>query len=145
MRFHGARAGPSIGDGLGFLNDGPAPVRCLQITIRCPSGSISTLRTSSLGPNLRIEPETDPISGRVIALHMTGTVDRPPHTIWLDGRPHPSKNGLHTFGGFTTGVWEGNALLARTTHLKEGMVWRNGVPHSDQATMTEHYVRHATF
>ncbi|HEY7447379.1 MAG TPA: hypothetical protein VH702_04470, partial [Vicinamibacterales bacterium] len=73
---------------------------------------------------------------------MTGTVDRPPHTIWLDGRPHPSKNALHSFGGFTTGGWEGNALLARTTHLKEGMVWRNGVPHSDQATMTEHYVRH---
>ena len=33
-------------------------------------------------------------------------------------------------------------LVARTTHLKAGLVWRNGVPHSDQATMTEHYVRH---
>ena len=33
-------------------------------------------------------------------------------------------------------------LVARTTHLKVGLVWRNGVPHSDLATMTEYYVRH---
>ena len=33
-------------------------------------------------------------------------------------------------------------LTVRTTHLKTGLVWRNGVPHSDRATMTEHWVRH---
>jgi hypothetical protein len=140
--------GPGIGDYLGLpINDeARARADAWQISIQTMPERQCILYTTHylvMGPqNLRIEPETDPISGRVIALHMTGTVDRPPHTIWLDGRPHPSKNALHTFGGFTTGVWEGNALLARTTHLKEGMVWRNGVPHSDQATMTEHYVRH---
>ena len=60
----------------------------------------------------------------------------------MDGRPHPSKNAPHTAGGFTTGVWQGGMLAAQTTHLKTGLVWRNGVPHSDQATMTEYYVRH---
>ena len=73
---------------------------------------------------------------------MTGTVDRPPHTIWMDGREHPSKYAAHTSSGFTTGVWEGNTLVAYTTHLKTGMIWRNGVPHSDQATIEEYYVRH---
>ena len=57
--------------------------------------------------------------------------------------PHPSKNAPHTAGGFTTGVWEGTMLdRARRRISRRGLVWRNGVPHSDQATMTEHFVRH---
>jgi hypothetical protein len=60
----------------------------------------------------------------------------------MDGRAHPSKNAPHTPAGFSTGVWEGQMLTAHTTHLSTGLVWRNGVPHSDQATMTEHFVRH---
>ena len=27
----------------------------------------------------------------------------------MDGRPHPSPNAPHTFAGFTTGEWEGDA------------------------------------
>src|SRR4030095_5962292 len=46
------------------------------------------------------------------------------------------------FGGFTTGVWEGNTLTAHTTHVKEGFLRRNGVPTSDQATMRIHISRH---
>jgi hypothetical protein len=97
-----------------------------------------------MGPqNLKIVPETDPISGKVIAWHLSGTVDRAPHTIYMDGRPHPSEHAPHTAGGFTTGEWQGDLLVAQTTHLTEGLVWRNGVPHSDQATITEYYARHA--
>ena len=77
-----------------------------------------------------------------MAYQLSGTVDRPPHTIWMDGRPHPSANAPHTAGGFSTGRWEGRMLTVTTTHLKTGLVWRNGVPHSDQATMVEHYIRH---
>ena len=33
-------------------------------------------------------------------------------TIWMDGRPQPSKYAEHTRGGFTTGRWEGNTLVA---------------------------------
>ena len=63
-------------------------------------------------------------------------------TIWMDGRPHPSKNAPHERGGFTTGEWEGTTLVAYTTHIKAGSIRRNGAPSSDQATMTTHFIRH---
>jgi hypothetical protein len=140
--------GPSIGDyaGLPINDEARARADAWQISIQTMPERQCILYTTHYlvkGPqNLKIVPDTDPISGRVIAWQLTGTVDRPPHTIWMDGRRHPSQHAPHTAGGFTTGVWEGDALVAHTTHLKEGMIWRNGVPHSDQATMTEWYVRH---
>jgi glyoxylase-like metal-dependent hydrolase (beta-lactamase superfamily II) len=39
-------------------------------------------------------------------------------------------------------VWDGNSLTVTTTHVKVGWIQRNGVAHSDQATMTEHFFRH---
>jgi hypothetical protein len=39
-------------------------------------------------------------------------------------------------------VWEGDTLTTYTTHLKAGMIRRNGAPLSDQATMTMHFTRH---
>jgi hypothetical protein len=62
-------------------------------------------------------------------------------TIWMDGRPHPGPNAAHTWMGFSTGHFEGDMLVVETTHLKQGWVRRNGLPMSDQATMTEYYVR----
>jgi glyoxylase-like metal-dependent hydrolase (beta-lactamase superfamily II) len=44
--------------------------------------------------------------------------------------------------GFSTGTFAGNALRVETTHLKQGWFRRNGIPQSDQATMTEFFVRH---
>jgi len=140
--------GPHIGDytGLPINDEARAVADAYQVSMQNMPERQCILYTSQyivLGPqNLRIEGERDPISGAVVAWHMTGTVDRPPRTIWMDGRPHPSKNAPHTPAGFSTGVWEGTMLTAHTTHLKTGLVWRNGVPHSDQATMTEHYVKH---
>jgi hypothetical protein len=60
----------------------------------------------------------------------------------MDGRPHPPKEAPHTLSGFTTGVWEGNVLTTYTTHMKTGYLRRNGVPNSDEATMTMHWMRH---
>ena len=34
--------------------------------------------------------------------------DRADMTIWMDGRPHPSKNAPHVQTGFTTGTWHGD-------------------------------------
>src|SRR5437667_4154912 len=96
-----------------------------------------------LGPfGLRISSELDPITGKVIAWKIGGWVDRDSTTIWIDGRPRPSPNAPHTYGGFTTGVWEGDTLTTYTTHMKASMIRRNGAPVSDQATMTMHMVRH---
>ena len=62
--------------------------------------------------------------------------------IWMDGRPHPSNSAAHTWAGFSTGKWEGGILTVETTHLKAGYLRRNGVIHSDLASMTEHFIRH---
>ena len=45
--------------------------------------------------------------------------------------------------GFSTGKWDGDILTVTTTHLKEGWIRRNGVPRSDRAVVTEHFIRHA--
>lgn len=95
------------------------------------------------GPqSLQIWAEDEPVGGRVVAWHISGASDRPPRTIWMDGRPHPSKSAAHTFGGFSTGEWDGTMLNVYTTHMKAGYLRRNGVPSSDEATTTEHIVRH---
>ena len=63
-------------------------------------------------------------------------------TIWMDGRPHPSKDAPHDQTGFTTGTWDGDVLTAVTTHMKTGYIRRNGAAMSDQATMTTTFLRH---
>ena len=62
--------------------------------------------------------------------------------IWMDGRPHPPEWALHTHEGFSTGRWEGDALVVRTTHLKQSYVRRNGLMMSDKATSEERFIRH---
>jgi cyclase len=91
--------------------------------------------------NMRISKTDDPDTGQIIAYTIHGTYGRP-RTIWMDGRAHPSDYAPHTWSGFSTGKWEGNALVVTTTHIKMGWVMRNGVPVSDQVTMTEHFIRH---
>ena len=140
--------GPHIGDytGLPINDEARAVADAYQVSMQNMPERQCILYTSHymvMGPqNLRIEAERDPIAGNVIAWHMSGTVDRAPRTIWLDGRPRPSTHAAHTPAGFSLGRWEGTMLVAETTHLKTGLVWRNGVPHSDQATMSEYFVRH---
>jgi len=94
------------------------------------------------GPfGLRISNETAP-DGKVVAWTLAGWEDRAPMTIWMDGRPHPSDHAPHERTGFTTGRWEGNVLVSYTTHMKTGFIRRNGAQHSDQATLTIHFLRH---
>ncbi len=95
------------------------------------------------GPfGMKIWNETDPVSGATIAWKIGAWEDRAGTTIWMDGRPHPSKNAPHERGGFTTGEWQGTTLVAYTTHIKAGSIRRNGAPSSDEATMTTHFLRH---
>jgi len=95
------------------------------------------------GPaNLRVSKEADPVTQDIVSYTIYGTFGRATRVIWMDGRPHPSANAVHTWAGFSTGKWEGGILTVETTHLKAGYIRRNGVIHSDLATMTEHFIRH---
>src|SRR4051812_13674262 len=95
------------------------------------------------GPfGLKIWADTDPIKGSIVSWTIGAWEDRAPITIWMDGRPRPSQYAEHTRGGFTTGRWEGDTLVAETTHMKAGFIRKNGPPSSDQATMTSRFYRH---
>jgi len=100
----------------------------------------STYMWRSVHP-VRISKDIEPITGDVTALHANfdDLIDR---VIYLDGRPHPPEEAPHTWAGFSTGKWEGNMLTVTTTHLKEYIIRRDGVPLSDRTTMVEHWLRH---
>jgi hypothetical protein len=100
-------------------------------------------RYASTGPfALNIWADTDSVTGKVIAWNMGAWIDKDIVTVWMDGRPHPSANAFHPFGGFATGAWEGNTLVVKTTHMKWSILRINGLQHSDQATMTQYITRH---
>jgi hypothetical protein len=82
----------------------------------------------------------DPASRAIVAFQTEWlrSVNTP---IYMDGRPHPPEYAAHTWGGFSTGTWEGDRLRVKTTHLKEDYYRRNGVPQSDKATLTEYLMR----
>jgi len=94
------------------------------------------------GPlNLRIWEERDPATQELVAIkHTISTYDQT-RTIYMDGRPHPPDIAAHTWMGFSTGQWEGDMLTVSTSHIKQGWIRRNGLPMSDKATLTEHFVR----
>ena len=96
------------------------------------------------GPtNIAIWDERDPATRELIAIkHRISTFDQE-RTIYMDGRPHPPAYAPHTWMGFSTGVWQGNMLVVTTTHIKKGWLRANGVPYSDSATITEHFMRYA--
>jgi hypothetical protein len=92
--------------------------------------------------NMRIDADYDALTERMTALHTRINFHDAKRTIYLDGRPHPPADAPHSWGGFSTGVWNGNMLTITTTHLKAYYIRRNGVPASDRRTSTEHWVRH---
>lgn len=95
------------------------------------------------GPfGLKIWSEDDHVKGGVLAYTIGAWEDRAPITIWMDGRPRPSEFAEHTRSGFTTGRWEGNTLVATTTHMKANFIRKNGPPMSDRAVMTTRFYRH---
>jgi hypothetical protein len=140
-------AGPELGDYLGLPITDAARMRADTW-----SAAIQTLPEWQCRPhsadyiwrgpsNLHIWKEVDPVTREITAFHAEWlrSVD---NIYFLDGRPHPSPNAAHTWGGFATAKWQGDILTITVTHLKEGYVRRNGVPRSDLATVTEHWIRH---
>ena len=103
----------------------------------------STYMWRSVHP-VRISKEVEPITGELIAIraNFQDLIDR---VIYMDGRPHPPEEAPHTWAGFSTGTWEGDMLTVTTTHLKEYIIRRDGIPTSDLATMREHWIRHGDY
>jgi hypothetical protein len=95
------------------------------------------------GPTrLRIRAEQDTNTQRIVSFRQYIGLWGQERTIWVDGRPHPPDIAPHTWMGFSTGHWEGNTFVVKTTHIKQGWLRRNGVPESDLATTTERFSRH---
>jgi glyoxylase-like metal-dependent hydrolase (beta-lactamase superfamily II) len=140
--------GPELGDYTGIpINDAgrlkadswDASILTLREHQAKPHPSTYSLR----GPaNIRIRRELDPVTQQTIGYELFGTFGQATRLIWMDGRAHPPAHAAHTWAGFSTGRWDGDALSVYTTHLKAGWLQRNGVAHSDQATMTERVIRH---
>ena len=96
-----------------------------------------------LGPfGLVVTSQTDPTTKQLVSFTIAAWEDWTGLTIWMDGRPRPSEHALHMQSGFTVGRWEKGAIVARTTHMKEGLIRKQGVPLSDQATIDWRFYRH---
>jgi len=97
------------------------------------------------GPNLRILRILDPVTQQLIAYTIAGGFGRADRVVWMDGRPHPSDYSEHTWDGFSSGQWENGELVVTTTHMKQGVIQRNGSATSPYGVMTEHWFRHGTY
>ena len=84
----------------------------------------------------------DPVTQQTVAYTIAGGFGRADRVVWMDGRPHPSDYSEHTWDGFSTGAWENGQLVVTTTHMKQGVIQRNGVATSPYGVMTEHFFRH---
>ena len=140
--------GPDVGDYLGLPITDAARLRGESW-----DASILTLpehqckpHPSDYGPrgpaNLRLWKEIDRETQRTIAWHTHISWQSPERTIWMDGRPHPPEWAPHTWQGFSTGQWVGDILVVTTSHLKNGWIRRNGIPRSEQSTLTEYWIKH---
>ena len=140
--------GSDLGDFTGVPLNDEARARALLFESTIPS--MIERQCLALSPwvglyrplGLRIWSEVDS-SGRVIAWVLGGDYLRDTIEIWMDGRPRPSANALYPPSGFTTGHWEGDTLVAETTHIKATWLRRGtGIPSSDRTTITAYITRH---
>ena len=99
---------------------------------RCLPGGVVKLHTT---PQLR---KIVQIPGLLITLNEMDATFR---QIFTDGRPLPEAD-LLSFKGYSSGTWEGDTLVVRTTGFPDG-IWldRNGSPLTDAATIIERFRR----
>lgn len=140
--------GPALGDYTGLPINEAARLKADSwdasiLTLREHQAKPHPSTYSMRGPaNIRIRSIVDPATQQLVAYEIFGTFGQATRTIWMDGRPHPPAYAAHTWAGFSTGYWDGPMLTVETSHLKVGWIQRNGVAHSDRATMIEHFIRH---
>jgi len=140
--------GPDLGDYLGIPINDAARLRAdswdaSRLTLQEQQCRVHIVSYIYRGPMaFRLWEEKDPDTQQVIAIKMYISTYEQTRTVWMDGRAHPPDYAPHTWMGFSTGKWEGNILTVTTTHIKMGWLRRNGLPESDMATLTEHFIRH---
>ena len=144
--------GPELGDYMGIPINAAARLRgdsydpdriSVAQEYQCrPHGGDYSMRGLS---NMRIDAIIDPVTQRLVAWHTRMNFQEMERTLWMDQRPHPAEFAPHTWQGFTTASWDKNMLNGYTTHLKENYLRRNGLPRSDKATFTEHWIRHGSY
>ncbi len=101
--------------------------------------------TSHCLPGGPLKMHTDPLfrkivqtPGLVLILHERNAMYR---QIFTDGRPLP-EDPQPSFNGYSTGKWEGDTLVVKTTGLRDG-TWldRKGSPITPAGTVTERFQR----
>jgi hypothetical protein len=98
------------------------------------------------GPALRILKILDPVTQNQIAYTIAGGFGRADRIIYIDGRNHPSDYSEHTWDGYSTGEWDQNGTFTvTTTHMKTGVIQRNGSAASPYGVMTEKFFRHGLY
>jgi cyclase len=132
-------SGLPINDAARFFGDSWDVARHSVLEHQCAP---YTLPYMFFGPNqFRIWQEHNVDTQELVAIRMHLGTYQQQRTIWMDGRPHPPEYAPHTFMGFSTGVWNGDALTITTTHIKAGYFRRTGIPASDRITVVEHWMR----
>ena len=140
--------GPSIGDYAGLPISDAARLRA-----ETWNASLLTLPEHQCIPhpsvygfrgvgNLRISNVIDPETQALVSIRTHIQWQEQRRTIWMNDQPHPPEFTAHTWQGFSRGHWEGSVLVVETDHIKAGWVRRNGLALSDQAHMTERFIRH---
>src|SRR5262245_61972434 len=98
------------------------------------------------GPNLRILKILNPVTQAHFAYTMAGHFGRADRVIYIDGRNHPSDYAEHTWDGYSTGSWDADGHFnVVTTHMKMGVINRNGSPASPYGVLEEHFSRHGLY
>jgi hypothetical protein len=142
--------GPEIGDFTGLPINAAARQRGMGwdaslLTVPEHQCGAHPANYGAMHSNVRIRKEIDPQSQNLVAWHILHESYNRFRTVWMDGRPHPSEDERHTWQGFSTGRWVGNALEITTTHMKESRIRRNGIEHSDEAVLVEFLTRHGDY
>lgn len=113
----------------GFLSDEPYT--------RCKPSPGPRLWTTAYGFEILDMPEQK----RIYIVNIGGPHTF--HTIYMDGRPHPSGRDLEpSYYGHSIGRWEADTLVVDTLGFNE-RVWmnRDAFPHTDRLHLTERLTR----
>lgn len=90
----------------------------------------------------QIWEEVDKETQQVVAYRTFLQLMGPQETFYMDGRPHPPDYVPYTWQGFSTAKWERGILAVTTDHMKNNLLKWNGIPRSERAVLSRHFLRH---